>query len=112
MGGRISFALYLVHECVFEGFWTLMDVVPLLSPDRPWAALLQPVVLLVPVPVAYLVWRFVEEPARLRMRRMTRPTTPAAPAAPDLGEDPATARLAPVGDGPARPLPALTGSGR
>jgi peptidoglycan/LPS O-acetylase OafA/YrhL len=94
-GGRISFALYLVHECVFEVFWTLMDVVPLLSTDRPWAALLQPVVLLVPVPVAYLVWRFVEEPARRRMRRTTRRATPVGtPAVPAPREAPATARLA------------------
>jgi peptidoglycan/LPS O-acetylase OafA/YrhL len=71
LAGRFSFALYLVHECVFEIFWTAMDVVPHLQTGSATVALLLPLVLVTPVPAAYLLWRFVEEPARLAMRRMS-----------------------------------------
>lgn len=70
LAGRFSFALYLVHQCVFELFWTAMDEVPALAPGSELVALLLPLVLVLPVPVAYLAWRYVEEPARLAMRRM------------------------------------------
>jgi peptidoglycan/LPS O-acetylase OafA/YrhL len=68
-GGRISFALYLVHLVVFEVWWTAMDVVPHLQPDSALASLLAPVILVAPFPVAYAVWRYIEEPSRIRMRR-------------------------------------------
>ena len=82
LGGRISFALYLVHQCVFEVFWTGMDVLPVLGPHSRWSALVAPAVLVSTVPAAYLLWRYVEEPARLRMRaleRRRRPTPVPAP---------------------------------
>jgi peptidoglycan/LPS O-acetylase OafA/YrhL len=72
MGGRISFALYLVHECLFEVFWTAMDVVPALGPESRWQGLAAPLVVVSTVPAAYLLWRFVEEPARRAMRDLTR----------------------------------------
>jgi peptidoglycan/LPS O-acetylase OafA/YrhL len=84
MGGRISFALYLVHECLFEVFWTATDHLPLLGPDSRWQALAAPIVLVATVPVAWLLWRFVEEPARRRLgslavgdRRAAAPVVPA-----------------------------------
>jgi len=67
-GGRISFALYLVHLCLFEVFWTAMDVVPRLRYDSAAAALAMPVVLVASFPCAYLLWRYVEEPARRWLR--------------------------------------------
>lgn len=87
MGGRISFALYLVHICLFEVFWTLMDVVPALGPASRWSALASPVVLAATIPVSYLLWRFVEEPARRALRGREpwarRPVAPpAVPSAP------------------------------
>ncbi len=68
LGGRLSFALYLVHLCIFEVFWTAMDVVPQFHADSPWVALVLPAVFVLPFPCAYLLWRYVEEPARLWIR--------------------------------------------
>jgi peptidoglycan/LPS O-acetylase OafA/YrhL len=83
MGGRISFALYLVHECIFEVFWTGMDVFPVLGPDSRWQALVSPLVLVSTVPAAYLLWRYVEEPSRRAMRDLAkrRRGAPVGPAA-------------------------------
>jgi len=78
MGGRISFALYLVHECIFEVFWTGMDVLPVIGPDSRWQALVAPLVLASTVPAAYLLWRYVEEPSRHRMRDLSRRRTSVA----------------------------------
>ncbi|MGY1917081.1 acyltransferase family protein [Blastococcus sp. SYSU DS0973] len=64
LGGRISFALYLVHMAVLETAWTLADVVPGAGPT------LQLVAPVLPLPAAWLLWRFVEEPARGRMRAL------------------------------------------
>jgi peptidoglycan/LPS O-acetylase OafA/YrhL len=72
MGGRISFALYLVHECLFEVFWTAMDVVPALGPQSRWQGLAAPLVVVATVPAAWLLWRFVEEPSRRAMRDLAR----------------------------------------
>ena len=82
MGGRISFALYLVHECIFEVFWTAMDVLPVLGPESRWQALVAPLVLVSTVPAAYLLWRFVEEPSRRAMRDLVkrRSAAPVEPA--------------------------------
>jgi peptidoglycan/LPS O-acetylase OafA/YrhL len=68
LGGRISFALYLVHVPVFEVFWTLMGWYPRLAPGSTIASFLTPHVLLLTLPLAYVLYRFVEEPARRRLR--------------------------------------------
>jgi peptidoglycan/LPS O-acetylase OafA/YrhL len=70
LGGRISFALYLVHMGVFESTWTLMDVVPGLAGESSVATLLQVMVAVLPLPAAWVLWRVVEEPARRWMRRI------------------------------------------
>ncbi|PWW22911.1 peptidoglycan/LPS O-acetylase OafA/YrhL [Geodermatophilus normandii] len=66
LGGRISFALYLVHMGVFETCWTLLDVVPVSGPS-PVATLLSLAVAGLPLPAAWVLWRLVEEPARRRL---------------------------------------------
>jgi peptidoglycan/LPS O-acetylase OafA/YrhL len=77
LGGRISFALYLVHMGVFEATWTLMDVVPALAGGSPVATALQVMVVVLPLPAAWVLWRVVEEPARRWMRRIgPRPSAP------------------------------------
>lgn len=81
LGGRISFALYLVHMSVFEVSWTLLDVVPVLGGGSPVATLLQVGVMVLPLPAAWALWRFVEEPARHLMRQLgPRPPEPVRPA--------------------------------
>jgi peptidoglycan/LPS O-acetylase OafA/YrhL len=80
-GGRISFGLYLVHIPVFEVFWTLMGWWPRIAAGTSlWALLLAPV-LLSTVVLAHLAHRFVEEPARKRLRRVV-PTRRRAAAQP------------------------------
>jgi peptidoglycan/LPS O-acetylase OafA/YrhL len=74
----VSFALYLVHMGVFQACWTIMDVVPSLGSGSPVAIPLQVVVTVLPLPVAWLLWRFVEEPGRRWMRRVG-PRRAAAP---------------------------------
>ncbi|GAB3326706.1 acyltransferase [Geodermatophilus aquaeductus] len=85
-GGRISFALYLVHLFVFEVWWTAMDVVPHLQPDSTLASLGAPLVLVAPFPLAWATWRYVEEPARLYMRRYAPRTGPSRAARPAVHE--------------------------
>ena len=70
MGGKISFALYLVHTCVLEiGGW-VAEHIPQLQPGGPLWAVMQPQLVLISLGLAYLGWRFVEEPARKWMRRV------------------------------------------
>jgi len=79
-GGRISFGLYLVHIPVFEVFWTLMGWWPRIAAGTGlWALLLAPV-LLSTFALAHLAHRFVEEPARKRLRRVVPTRRPAAAA--------------------------------
>jgi len=68
-GGKISFALYLVHIPVFEVFWTVMGWSPRLAPGSGLGTLLIPHVLLLVVVLAHLTYRYVEEPARQALRR-------------------------------------------
>jgi peptidoglycan/LPS O-acetylase OafA/YrhL len=80
-GGRISFGLYLVHIPVFEVFWTLMGWWPKIAVGTSlWALLLAPVLLSTFV-LADLAHRFVEEPARKKLRRVLPAATPVVPAA-------------------------------
>jgi peptidoglycan/LPS O-acetylase OafA/YrhL len=93
-GGRISYSLYLVHIPMFEVFWLAQQRFPLhLGPSTVFAHALGVVVLLGTVPVAMLVHRLVEEPARLRLGRLWRP-------APQLAR-PIVFIPAPVGPSPA-----------
>jgi len=82
-GGRISFALYLVHVPVFEVFWTLMAWSPGIAPGTGLGTFLIPHVLLFTVVLAHLAYRYVEEPARRAMRRRG----PALPRREDVADD-------------------------
>ncbi|MGY1703283.1 acyltransferase family protein [Geodermatophilus sp. SYSU D00697] len=74
VGGRISFALYLVHVPVFEVLYTAMTWYPgLLGPGTTLGTLLLPHVLMGTVVLAWLVHRYVEEPARRRLRGVRLP---------------------------------------
>lgn len=68
-GGHISYSLYLVHAPVNGVFQRFYDVVPWPT----WgAAQLLPMaaLLIISLVVAQLTWRFIEEPARVRLRRI------------------------------------------
>jgi peptidoglycan/LPS O-acetylase OafA/YrhL len=69
-GGRFSYSLYLVHIPMFEVFWLAQEHFPaLLGRSAPAAHAVGLAVLLATVPVAALVHRLVEEPARVRLGR-------------------------------------------
>lgn len=116
LGGKISFALYLVHIPVLEVAYTLMAWYPRLAPGTGLATLLLPNLFLGSVFLAYLIHRFLEEPARLSLRgarlpgrsRAARgaaasvvevPATPVPHAATSPTDLVPTARTAPVGAG-------------
>ena len=68
LGGRISYSVYLVHVPVYEIFWTLQTENPQIAPGGPWTALLVPNLPLLALLLGWVLWRFVEEPARRRLR--------------------------------------------
>jgi peptidoglycan/LPS O-acetylase OafA/YrhL len=72
-GGRLSYSLYLVHIPMFELFWTAQQHFPAeLGRSTTTGHAVGLSVLLATVPVAALVHRLVEEPARLRLGRLGR----------------------------------------
>ncbi len=76
-GGRISYALYLVHMCLFEAGRTVMDHVPALANGTALGTLLLTQLLFLSVLAAHLLYRYVEEPARRRLRDVSSPRHPA-----------------------------------
>ena len=71
-GGRLSYALYLVHFPMIEITWVAMTRFGALAPGSTGAALLVPHVLLAAFGVAWLAHRWVEVPAQAWMRRAGR----------------------------------------
>ena len=69
-GGRISYSLYIVHIALFEVFWTAMHRFGVLAADTPLAIIATPLVPLAAIQAAHLLWRYVEEPARRRLRTL------------------------------------------
>jgi peptidoglycan/LPS O-acetylase OafA/YrhL len=67
-GGRISFALYLVHMCLFEFGRTVMDHVPGFANGTALGTLLLPQLLFVALLAAHLLHKYVEEPSRVWLR--------------------------------------------
>ncbi|MCF6744592.1 acyltransferase [Blastococcus sp. KM273128] len=87
-GGRISYALYLVHYCVFEVVWTVMLSVPALGPERIGGSVLNVLSVPLALVLAHLLYTRVEEPARRRLRAL----------GPRAAEDAATGARRPAGD--------------
>lgn len=73
LGGKISFALYLVHMPVFEIGYALMAWFPRLAPGTRLGTLLLPHLLLTAVVLAYLAHQFVEERSRVALRALHLP---------------------------------------
>lgn len=71
-GGRISYSLYLVHIPVLEIFWTWQREHPWLAPGTHLVGWIVPNLILVCLLLAQVLWKYVEEPARRRMRRWVR----------------------------------------
>ena len=72
-GGRLSYALYLVHIPMFEVYWTALQHVRALGPHTLLAHLSGLGVLVATLGVAAVAYRWVEEPARRRLLRVRRP---------------------------------------
>ncbi|WP_433801066.1 acyltransferase family protein [Actinomycetospora sp. CA-084318] len=66
-GGRISYAIYLVHFPLIEITVVAMTRFPALAPNSSLAALAIPHVLVGSVLLAHLAYRWIEEPMRLRL---------------------------------------------
>lgn len=67
-GGRISYALYLVHFPLIEMALVVMTRIPALAPDTAAAALLVPHLVVASLVLAHLAYRYVEEPGQAWMR--------------------------------------------
>lgn len=71
-GGRVSYSLYLVHIPMFEIFWLAQAYLPELR-GGVVGHLVGLLVIVATYPVAAAAFRFVEEPARRRLRRVGQP---------------------------------------
>ena len=72
-GGRLSYALYLVHIPLFEVYWTALQHVRALGPHTLLAHLAGVGVLVAALGVAALAYSRIEEPARRRLLSLRRP---------------------------------------
>ena len=70
-GGRLSYALYLVHIPLFEVYWLALERFPVLAPNTALAHVVGIQVLFAAVGVSALVYRMVEEPSRRGLRRLS-----------------------------------------
>ncbi|MBW0113119.1 acyltransferase, partial [Pseudonocardia sp. KRD-182] len=75
-GGKVSYSLYLVHIPMFEILWLAQAYVPALR-GGVLGHLVALAVIVATYPVAAAAFRFVEEPARRRLRRIGAPRRPA-----------------------------------
>lgn len=75
-GGKVSYSLYLVHIPMFEILWLAQAYVPALRGGI-LGHLVALAVIVATYPVAAAAFRFVEEPARRRLRRIGAPRRPA-----------------------------------
>ncbi|WP_219417317.1 acyltransferase family protein [Pseudonocardia nigra] len=69
-GGRISYSLYLVHIPIFEVYWLALRRFAWLRLESLLAHVVGVLVVLSTLVVAAVAYRWVEEPARSRMRAM------------------------------------------
>jgi peptidoglycan/LPS O-acetylase OafA/YrhL len=69
-GGRLSYALYLVHIPLFEVYWLALRRYSWLAPHTAAAQVVGGLVLLATVGAAALAYHLVEEPSRRRLRAL------------------------------------------
>ncbi|MDN5749271.1 MAG: acyltransferase, partial [Pseudonocardia sp.] len=91
-GGRVSYSLYLVHIPMFELFWLAQAYVPELGADTVLGHVVGAGVVLATYPVAAAAFRWVEEPARRRLRRVALPVPAAPPVSASAGAGSRAAR--------------------
>lgn len=70
LGGKISYSLYLVHVPVLEIFWIEQMQHARIAPGGSYTGLIVPNLVVGALVLAYLMWRYVEEPARVHLRRV------------------------------------------
>ncbi len=77
-GGHFSYSVYLVHMLIIEVIWWAQSEYPnWLGGGRPLFQVLLPLIPVIVCVAGYLMWRYVEEPSRKKMRRMVdTPLTP------------------------------------
>jgi peptidoglycan/LPS O-acetylase OafA/YrhL len=92
-GGHFSYSVYLVHMLIIEAIWWAQSEWPSVFGGGQIAFhVLLPLIPVIVCVAGYLMWRFVEEPARKKMRRMVdTPLTPVTVSPPPVEppQDPA-----------------------
>lgn len=71
VGGAASYSVYMVHMLIIEPLWWTQGHVGFMAPGGLGSKLGFVVVPFVVLLAGYLMWRFVEEPARHALRRMS-----------------------------------------
>ncbi|GAA1629159.1 acyltransferase family protein [Georgenia ruanii] len=72
VGGMASYSVYLVHMLVIEPVWYLQGEYAVLAPGTTGSKLAFVLVPFVVLGAGYALWRWLEEPARRRMRAMAK----------------------------------------
>lgn len=77
-GGHFSYSVYLVHMLIIEVIWWAQSEWPsVFGGGRIAFSVLLPLIPVIVCVAGYLMWRYVEEPSRKKMRRMVdTPLTP------------------------------------
>lgn len=76
LGGKISYSLYLVHVPVLEWFWIGQMNQRRIAPGGAYTGLVVPNLVVGGLVLAWLMWRYVEEPARTGLRRLVEQRRP------------------------------------
>jgi len=95
-GGQISFGLYMVHELVHTAWLWIMAQYQITMEPSISAKLIFVGLIVFSMVVAILLFHFVEEPARLWMRRMVGERNPPVDLAHTRESDTPTGSLAPI----------------
>jgi peptidoglycan/LPS O-acetylase OafA/YrhL len=101
LGGHFSYSVYLVHMLIIEPIWWAQSEWPgLLGGGQPAFHVLLPLIPVIVCVGGYVMWRFVEEPSRRKMRWMAShpalATAPVASEPPGPGEDAAALPIPPA----------------
>lgn len=106
-GGRVSYALYLVHIPLLEVYWTALQHVPALAPHTLLAHGAGVATVVAALGVAALAHRFVEEPARRRLLALRQQRR--APRHAAVGRHVLSSRVIPARARPAHRAPLFAG---